>query len=73
MQGSVSLAAYAGQTVSLRFRATTDSSYSSSFYIDDVAVVVALQIIPDDGGMEGEQRTQPQPKPLGVETEEITR
>ncbi|MER2599813.1 MAG: M4 family metallopeptidase [Caldilineales bacterium] len=73
VQGSVSLAAYAGQTVSLRFRATTDSSYSSSFYIDDVAVVVALQIIPDDGGMEGEQRTQPQPKPLGVETEEITR
>ena len=37
-QGSVSLAASAGQTITLRCRATTDSSYVSSFYIDDVSV-----------------------------------
>jgi hypothetical protein len=34
--GSVSLNAYAGQTISLNFRATTDSIYTSSFYIDNV-------------------------------------
>ena len=62
VQGSVSLAAYAGQTISLKFVATTDASYSSSFYIDDVAVAAAFQAAPD-GGFEGDQLTQPQPKP----------
>jgi bacillolysin len=38
VQGSVSLSAYAGQTVAITFRATTDSLYVSSFYIDDVSV-----------------------------------
>ncbi|CAN5814475.1 hypothetical protein BH10CHL1_BH10CHL1_32090 [soil metagenome] len=36
VQGSTSLSAYAGQTITLRFRATTDVSRSSSFYIDNV-------------------------------------
>ena len=33
---SASLAPWAGQTVSVRFVATNDSSYASSFYVDDV-------------------------------------
>jgi bacillolysin len=37
VQDSVNLAAYAGQTVTLRFLAITDSSYVSSLYIDDVS------------------------------------
>ena len=71
-QGSISLAAYAGQTITLRFRATTDSSLVSSFYIDDVSVSAALQGVTDPNGMDGEQQTKPEPKPaapLGV-TEE---
>ena len=35
------LASYAGQTIRIRFIATTDSSASSSFYIDDVSVLAA--------------------------------
>ena len=35
---SASLSSWAGQTVSLRFAATTDGSYSSSFFVDDVSV-----------------------------------
>ncbi len=35
---SASLAAWAGQTVSLRFVATNDSSYASSFFVDDVSL-----------------------------------
>ncbi len=35
-QGSVSLSAYAGQTVTLRFTGTTDGSRHSSFYLDNV-------------------------------------
>ncbi len=35
--GTVSLSAYAGQTVSIRFRLKTDSSILSALYIDDVA------------------------------------
>ena len=45
------------------FRATTDSSYSSSFYIDDVSVSAAFQGVTDPDGMEGEQVTKPEPKP----------
>jgi hypothetical protein len=37
-QDSVSLAAYAGQTVRLSFGVTTDSSLTSTFYVDDVSV-----------------------------------
>ncbi len=74
VQGSVSLAAYAGQTVTLKFRSTTDSSYSSSFYIDDVSVGTALGIQPiaDPNGFVGDALTQPEPKPaapLGVSEE----
>ncbi|MCX6050825.1 MAG: M4 family metallopeptidase [Chloroflexi bacterium] len=36
VQGSASLSAYAGQTVTLKFRVTTDASLLSSFYIDNV-------------------------------------
>ncbi|HEY1014667.1 MAG TPA: choice-of-anchor B family protein [Herpetosiphonaceae bacterium] len=35
---TVSLAAYAGQTVRLRFDGTTDSSLITSFYVDDVTL-----------------------------------
>ncbi|HWI60651.1 MAG TPA: S8 family serine peptidase [Symbiobacteriaceae bacterium] len=37
-QDTVSLAAYAGQTVRLEFSVTTDSSLSTSFWLDDVAL-----------------------------------
>ena len=37
-QDSVSLAAYAGQTVRLEFSVTTDYSLATSFWVDDVAV-----------------------------------
>jgi hypothetical protein len=35
-QDSVSLASWAGQTVVVRFQATTDSSLTSAFFVDDV-------------------------------------
>ena len=35
---TLSLGPWAGQTVSLRFAATTDSSYTSSFFVDDVSL-----------------------------------
>ncbi len=37
-QDTISLASYAGQTVRLRFNNTTDSSLTTSFFIDDVSV-----------------------------------
>lgn len=37
-QDSLSLASYAGQSVRVHFSVTTDSSLTTSFYIDDVAV-----------------------------------
>ncbi|HUS16310.1 MAG TPA: S8 family serine peptidase [Chloroflexia bacterium] len=37
-QDSLSLAAYAGQTVRVHFAGTTDSSLVSSFFVDDVSV-----------------------------------
>jgi subtilisin family serine protease len=38
-QDTISLAAYAGQTLRIQFTTTTDSSLTSSFFIDDVAIV----------------------------------
>jgi hypothetical protein len=37
-QDSIRLAAYAGQTVRLRFITTTDYSLLSTFWVDDVSV-----------------------------------
>ena len=37
-QDTVSLSAYAGQTVRIRFLVTTDASLTSSFYIDDTSL-----------------------------------
>ncbi len=37
-KGSFSLSAYAGQTIRVQFRATTDSSLTTSFRVDDVSV-----------------------------------
>jgi thermitase len=37
-QDSISLAGYAGQTVRVHFSATTDSSYTTSFFVDDVSL-----------------------------------
>lgn len=35
---SANLGQWAGQTVSLRLAATTDASYASSFFVDDVSL-----------------------------------
>ena len=40
-QKSFSLAAYAGQTVTLKFTGTEDSSLQTSFVVDDTAVTVS--------------------------------
>ncbi|MFZ2487173.1 MAG: M4 family metallopeptidase [Anaerolineae bacterium] len=61
-QGSVSLAAYAGQTVTLSFRLTTDSSYTSSMYVDDVAIATAFQGLLEEPGLATGDFTRPQPK-----------
>ena len=37
-KGSFSLSSFAGQTVRIQFRATTDASLPTSFRIDDVSV-----------------------------------
>jgi thermitase len=37
-QDSISMAAYAGQTVKITFEVTTDSSVTTSFFIDDVSL-----------------------------------
>ncbi|GIV97328.1 MAG: hypothetical protein KatS3mg057_1985 [Herpetosiphonaceae bacterium] len=37
-QDSISLGSYAGQTVRIHFSVTTDYSYSTSFWVDDVSV-----------------------------------
>lgn len=38
LQYSANLSAYRGQTVQIFFRATTDNSNQTSFFIDDVSV-----------------------------------
>ena len=38
VQNSYSLTSYKGQTVTLRFRATTDGSLTSTFYVDDASL-----------------------------------
>jgi len=73
VQGSASLSAYAGQTVTLKFRSTTDVSLVSSFYIDNVAVVAGAFNEEVDPHASDELAT-PEPKadtPQG-ETEERT-
>ena len=35
---TLSLAAYAGQSIRVRFSATTDSSVTTSFFVDDVSI-----------------------------------
>ncbi len=62
VQGSASLSAYAGQTVTLKFRATTDVSLTSSFYIDNVtfaagALVEELDPYASDGLATPEPKT----------------
>jgi Zn-dependent metalloprotease len=67
-QDSVSLAAYAGQTITLRFRATTDVSYISSLYVDDVSFTagVAFDSKPPVSGDEKLSKREPKPDaPLG--------
>jgi hypothetical protein len=69
VQGSVSLTAYAGQTVALKFRATTDSSFVSSFYIDDVSFTAGVGASGLSAPEPAEVPMKPQPKPdapLGV-------
>ena len=43
--GNVDVSAYVGQTIMLRFRATTDGATPTTFYVDDVQLHVRL-IIP---------------------------
>lgn len=38
VRGDLNLSAHAGKTVTLAFRATNDSSFTSSFYVDDVSL-----------------------------------
>jgi hypothetical protein len=38
LRGGYSLASFAGQTVRIQFRGTTDSSLITSFRVDDVSV-----------------------------------
>ncbi len=38
LRGGYSLASFAGQTVRIQFRATTDSSLTTTFRVDDVSV-----------------------------------
>lgn len=68
--GSVSLSGYAGQTVTLEFRATTDSSYSSSFYIDNVGYSSSLTegegLTSDHGSVKPEKK---QDRPAGTSEE----
>ncbi len=48
VQGTLDLNSYAGTTISLEFRATTDSSGNSNFFIDDVSITSAALNEPDD-------------------------
>lgn len=64
----VSLSAYAGQTVTLRFSATTDASLTSSFYIDNVAFTGAALIGGDDPHT-SVGVTAPEPKPATTSDE----
>ena len=41
VQRSVSLSAYAGQTVALKWTGTEDSSLQTSFFIDDTALTLS--------------------------------
>jgi len=64
--GTVNLAAYAGQLVTLRFRATTDKSMLSSFYLDNVVLTAgALVETPDPHA--STSATAPEPKPTSRE------
>jgi hypothetical protein len=38
LRGAFNLSSFAGQTVRIQFRATTDSSLITSFRVDDVSV-----------------------------------
>lgn len=69
VQGSVSLNAYAGQTVTLKFRATTDSSLFSDFYVDNVSIGAANLVEEvDPHASLGE--TAPEVKPLAPPTDD---
>lgn len=48
---SIDLSAYAGQTVTLRFRTTLNAAGNSNFFLDDVAFV-AKQNVPGESGFE---------------------
>ncbi|HHW84582.1 MAG TPA: hypothetical protein GX400_00035 [Chloroflexi bacterium] len=48
---SVDLSAYAGQSVTLRFRTTLNATANSNFFLDDVAFV-AKQNVPGENGFE---------------------
>lgn len=61
VSGSISLSAYAGQTVTLKFRSSADSSLISSFYIDNVIFAAgALTEEVDTHASDG--TTTPEPK-----------
>jgi Zn-dependent metalloprotease len=61
VQGSISLATYAGQTVTLRFRSVADSSLTSSFFIDNVRV--AAGALAEEADLHaGEEIAAPAPK-----------
>ncbi len=75
VNAQIDLSAYAGRTVTLIFRTTTDSSLTSSFYVDDVQLVsgsacIVSKVDPAEAGSGEDIAPSSQPKPAGgVETE----
>lgn len=81
VKSTINLSAYAGRTITLIFRATTDATAISSFYVDDVTLVSGStclasaeageeMLVPvEDNGEDMPSSTVPKPQ-TGDETEE---
>lgn len=69
MRGAITLDAYAGKTIRLLFKARTDFSLISNFFVDDVSLLAgnACPAAADAAEPEGEiPLPDPEPKPEGV-------
>lgn len=51
--GAINLTQFRGQTITLRFRATNDASYPTTFDIDNVSVMHNIAAYAKNGGFEG--------------------
>jgi hypothetical protein len=66
----VDVSQYAGKTVTLLFTATTDSIYTSSFFVDDVALLSGNNCVASAAGeasVPAETPAAPEPKPTSPE------